>query len=427
MEYLITILILAFELPAAKVLYDTFLEQKEKLFYIKVSIAFALLHSSYILLTLTPHIVKSDAVVIAVFLTYVFIAYTGNRYLKILLTFSYIVMLYVMDYIAMFICMSTGNTIQELLASPIAFTIMSVMSKLMAITFVFVIKKYVVSKKQKITVSHTEWIQLIIYSLSSFGVLYIVIDMAVLTGYSSIIAILVTLALGISNVIIFFVLFRLNEINETKQRNILLHQQVKIEMESVKSLSDAYAVQRSLSHDFNNHLSTINSLLESDNFDKAKEYVSSVSSKSFEKTILFSSNNSVVDVLLTQKYNIAKQNNINMQVKIDDLSALPMEDEDVVVVLSNLLDNAIEAASQCAVEKVVKVKFVEENDGYILSVHNTANNNFSYNGKDVVTTKEDKLSHGYGIKNIKTILEKYNYDYAVSSKDGKVSFTVLIG
>ena len=116
-----------------------------------------------------------------------------------------------------------------------------------------------------------------------------------------------------------------------------------------------------------------------------------------------------------------------MQVKIDDLSALPMEDEDVVVVLSNLLDNAIEAASQCAVEKIVKVKFVEENDGYILSVHNTANNNFSYNGKDVVTTKEDKLSHGYGIKNIKTILEKYNYDYAVSNKDGIVSFTVLMG
>lgn len=198
-------------------------------------------------------------------------------------------------------------------------------------------------------------------------------------------------------------------------------------MESVKSLSDAYAVQRSLSHDFNNHLSTINSLLESDNFDKAKENVSSVSSKSFEKTILFSSNNSVVDVLLTQKYNIAKQNNINMQVKIDDLSALPMKDEDIVVVLSNMLDNAIDAAKECVDEKIIKIKFVKDNDVYILSVHNTANNNFVYNGQNVATTKEDKLSHGYGIKNIKTILEKYNYDYAVSSKDGKVSFTVLIG
>ena len=147
MEYWITLLLVAFEVTVAKVLYDTFLEQKEKSFYIKTSVLFVILHTTYILLTISPLLAKSDLLVIAILTTYSFIAYNGNKYLKLLLSFSFIVLLYVFDYIAIFICMSTGNTIQELLASPIGFTVMSVMSKLMAITFAFVVKKYVVSKK----------------------------------------------------------------------------------------------------------------------------------------------------------------------------------------------------------------------------------------------------------------------------------------
>lgn len=249
---------------------------------------------------------------------------------------------------------------------------------------------------------------------------------AIEINYESPLAILVTAMVVVSNVFIFFILFRLDEINDTKQRNALLSQQVKIEMESVDALTQAYSAQRSLSHDFNNHISTIKSLLDSENTEKAREYVNSLTGKSLGKTILFNSNNSVVDALLTQKYNVAKQHDINMQVKIDDLSTLPMKDEDIVVVLSNLLDNAIEAAKQCVSEKSIKLKFVSDNDGYILSVHNTTNRNISFDGQNIVSSKEDKLNHGYGIKNIKTILERYGYEHTISNKDGKVAFTVLM-
>ena len=191
-------------------------------------------------------------------------------------------------------------------------------------------------------------------------------------------------------------------------------------------LRDTYAEQRKITHDFNNHISTIKSLLDSENTEKAKEYVHSLAGKSLGKTILFNSNNPVVDVLLTQKYNAAKQHNINMQVKIDDLSNLPMKDEELVVVLTNLLDNAIEAAKQSVSEKIIKLKFISDNDGYILSVHNTTNENSRFGGQDIVSSKEDKLNHGYGVKNIKTILEKYGYEYTISNKDGKVAFVILM-
>ena len=57
-------------------------------------------------------------------------------------------------------------------------------------------------------------------------------------------------------------------------------------------------------------------------------------------------NNTVLNVVLNQKYRLAKSKDIALYFQVNDLSGLWMKEQDVVILLSNLLDNAIEACEK---------------------------------------------------------------------------------
>lgn len=58
-------------------------------------------------------------------------------------------------------------------------------------------------------------------------------------------------------------------------------------------------------------------------------------------------NNVIVNTILNEKYNEMMDKGIIFVFRINDLSSIKIEDEDLVVILSNLLDNAIEACQKC--------------------------------------------------------------------------------
>lgn len=55
-----------------------------------------------------------------------------------------------------------------------------------------------------------------------------------------------------------------------------------------------------------------------------------------------------------------------------------ISDEDVVVIMSNLLNNAIEACEKCRGDKIIKLKIVIEDNNAIISVKNTYENAVIY-------------------------------------------------
>ena len=91
--------------------------------------------------------------------------------------------------------------------------------------------------------------------------------------------------------------------------------------------------------------------------------------------------------------------------KVNDLSSITISDEDIVVLLSNLLNNAIEACEKSK-EKMLKMKFVIEDNQIILSVKNSiADMPVRIDGELVSTKKDQEESHGIGLKNITEVIE----------------------
>ena len=84
-----------------------------------------------------------------------------------------------------------------------------------------------------------------------------------------------------------------------------------------------------------------------------------------------------------------------------------VDDMDLYILLENLCDNAIEAAGQCE-KPSIKLQIAEDNASMYIDIGNTTSGNVLKNNPHMNTTKKDKNMHGFGIMNIRDIIDKYN-------------------
>ena len=215
-----------------------------------------------------------------------------------------------------------------------------------------------------------------------------------------------------------------------KQKSIVENEailaRVKNEISLYHSISDNLERQKRKSHEYNNHLAAIKGMLEQGQIDELQEYVSVIVDKEKKLTTEINTYHVIINAILNTKYEETRQKDITFIMKVNDLSGITISDEDIVVLLSNLLNNAIEACEKSK-EKMLKLKFVIEDDQIILSVKNSiADLPVSVDG-ELISSKEDKEdNHGIGMKNIIGVIEKYSGRYVIDFDEKWFSVSMII-
>ena len=167
-------------------------------------------------------------------------------------------------------------------------------------------------------------------------------------------------------------------------------------------------------------------MLKQGQIDELQEYVSVIVDKEKKLTTEINTYHVIINAILNTKYEETRQKDITFIMKVNDLSGITISDEDIVVLLSNLLNNAIEACEKSK-EKMLKLKFVIEDDQIILSVKNSiADLPVSVDG-ELISSKEDKEdNHGIGMKNIVGVIEKYSGRYVIDFDEKWFSVSMII-
>ena len=106
-------------------------------------------------------------------------------------------------------------------------------------------------------------------------------------------------------------------------------------------------------------------------YDTALEYVQKLRN-SRSRAAAIRTGHPVFDVILNQKYQLAQEYGIRVDWKVNDLSSVTIPTEELVVLLSNLLDNAIEACRRKDGEKEIVCKILKQ-DSLLLAIRNTSN------------------------------------------------------
>ena len=161
-----------------------------------------------------------------------------------------------------------------------------------------------------------------------------------------------------------------------------------------------------LRHDIKNQFSYLDVMLQQGQNKEARAYIEEYVNNSNPVLNSFSCSNKVINSIINLELTKAKIKQIKIDVKVVVPPALPFQDIDLVSLLTNMIDNAIE--NYYSVDKdVITVRIMKQNDFIRFIVSNPVNLE-KVNLRSLTKTSKVGRGHGYGTKIIKNIATAYN-------------------
>ena len=174
---------------------------------------------------------------------------------------------------------------------------------------------------------------------------------------------------------------------------------------------------KKIRHDIKNHLMNAAMLIDSGETDKARELLSEISENAdkLQPVLSETTGNSLIDAVVAYKAAVCESKDLKFTYSLELLPEIKTPLSDISSVLSNLLDNAIEAAEKAETGTVSLRVFAYKN--YItIIVKNTFSQVYRQDTGRLYSKKNDSDSHGLGIEIISEICEKNGgvYKYKTS-------------
>lgn len=195
----------------------------------------------------------------------------------------------------------------------------------------------------------------------------------------------------------------------------------------VQAMKELNRQTAKINHDIKSKLLNIRALLEQGRIDEAKHYLDeNIEAGAFNRKIIFT-DSMAIDAVLNSHQQKCEEMGINSTMKLE-CAIDPKMELDIAVLLTNLLDNAVEAAVKTP-EKEVELLINRKGNTLCILVQNSYDGNLRKEKEHMVTSKQDESRHGYGVSNVKDIVDKYDgiYDYDADNKVFTTKINFFVG
>ena len=296
----------------------------------------------------------------------------------------------------------------------------------------FILIQIMVMMKNKSSVSDNGDLSMLllmvtlIASLTVFITYYIIGVESNVNTRETVWAVASSIILVSSDILVLWVSIRINERKAENER-------IKIQLEQEKADARYYKLENEknesleiLRHDMNNHLNT---MLGMETNGDLKDYITSIMEQYNIKKRTTFSNNNVLNGLISEYSSKSYTENIEFVVDIrpdtiDDIVAT-----DIVALFGNILSNAYEAAKQCEeinekyIELVVKRK---HETTFIKCVNSCVVQPKIIGGKFISIKKDTDRKHGYGMKSIDKIVNKYHGSHIEQFDENEFTISIIL-
>lgn len=282
--------------------------------------------------------------------------------------------------------------------------------------------------KEEISIlSGTKWLRFAYFPVFSLAV---IMAFSMLTweteGAGNGMGLLAIAGFGGIHIFAFYFIVMILKREAKLQKVLLLHERTQNQMNLYRNMQTSYEQQRRLLHDYKNQMTCILGMLETGRIEETIEYMEKLTGKIWKNLDYVNTNHPVINTILNQKYQYARERDITMAMTVNDLSGLCICEEDLVVLLVNLIDNAVEACEKLETGRSIQMKLNLEEDEFILSIRNPVKEPVSLNGKTIPTTKEMKSEHGIGLLNIDAVIKKNKGTSIIKCEEGTFYFSAMI-
>lgn len=226
---------------------------------------------------------------------------------------------------------------------------------------------------------------------------------------------IVTVAMLIANIVVYILCVSLINSNADLIKEKLKNAAYESRMKDVNAAIDLHRQTMKIRHDMKNELLKVRMKLEEQKADEAGTYLEEILKVKLAENHIVLTENMLVDAVINTCMETARNKGISIDVRIK-AGIGNIEEMDMAILLSNLLDNAIEAAEKTE-EKQIETRMVNRKDYLCIAIRNSYNGEIVRDQSELITTKEENAFHGYGLSNVKDIVQKYNGSYQCDMQD----------
>lgn len=365
--------------------------------FLSYSLYFCIISLLYLALD-KPYVNIISNLVMFYLLTYNYQSTTKNRLIAVV---SIYMILMTIEVIVMLILQYFGITVYST-QNDFALVIGLILIKVISYFFMLFISNFKMIRND-IKVSTLHWLSIFIIPTGTLVLALIMIS----TDYAhhvteTIISIVVLL---IINVFVFYYYDELMKSYESKIEKTLLVQQSKAYLKQLEIINQSKENLKTFRHDLKNHALTLKYYIDMGDREGASDYLNNVlqyinNSKEYAK-----SGNPEIDSLINYKMDIAEKYEINAKIDLAIPDKLNINTFDLSIIIGNLLDNAIEAASK-AEDKFINISLELDRNVLYISISNSYDGNLKFSGGRLTSSKGDE-NHGLGLNSVLKSVEKY--------------------
>lgn len=292
----------------------------------------------------------------------------------------------------------------------------------------FAVTQFILSfrKKEEYHFSRNEWIMI----LSAFMItLLIGISMYMITvggKTTEYIYVAVTLLISCLDAVIFIFLRKMNRTSQIEKERDIMEIQLQRQQDEMQHLQQQYEEISILRHDFRNGIDCLCGMIEQGDCSGALAYAKRFKERKVN-TILsqVQCSSTMLNAVVNAKFNDAQSKGIATSLRL--VVQIPHDLEfDLSIMLSNLLDNAIEACEKNPSNAQILLTISEEAGYYRIVVRNTIAASVLKKNQELKTEKANKKLHGWGLRSVTDLVSKRNGLIDFYEKEGMFYVDILL-
>lgn len=300
-------------------------------------------------------------------------------------------------------------------------------AKLAWLCVIFAVRKIWKGKNDYGGFSRKEWLEFSLIPLLSTGAMLLMYycyssDKKIQVSY-----LFLTVGLILMNFLVMELMQDILEKGELLRESALTDQKKESQLAYYRDMQTVYERQGRKMHDYKNQIRTIQVLIKEGDPQAAATLAERLTESILVEMSAVNTNHPVVNAVLNQKFHLAREQGTSMIFKVGDMSGMRLNEEETVILLSNLLDNAIHECLKVVKagrKAVIHIKLVQEGGKIIFSVKNPVLEKVQIT--DGIVLDSNGGMHGIGLSNVKAVVDKYGGDFVISCDSEKFQAVVML-
>lgn len=277
------------------------------------------------------------------------------------------------------------------------------------------------SIKRNHEVGILQWIASLFIPVSTLSMKLFLIDPSTSTKFGVVIS---TLFIFVINLMTFYLYDSLAESYNQRTKATLFEKEREMYFNQCLLMQETNEHLHKFRHEINNQFISMKELINKRMYNELDAFVEKLTDKLEIEKIYSNTGNVVVDSIINYKLNLL--NNANVVTEIAVPSSLEVDINDLVIILGNILDNAVKALNENEQDSKLYFKLVYSQGRLLIKETNTYKTRICYENGKIQSSKADKVNHGLGLKNVEDAVKRHDGYMEINHNDNIFSIDIIL-